>query len=172
MPLLQSIWTNFSHCKHGYFRNAVDHEALEDRDTALFIAESPVSSMKGRKEWMKSNRRKSPRLYTSCPQASRLPWWLSGKESTCQCKRCGFDPWVRKIPCRGKWQLIPAFLPGKSQGQRSLRRLWSTGLQNSWIWLSDWLNNNNNIKMNGDDYIPLYTCSYLGSKVTIPRLHN
>jgi len=30
-----------------------------------------------------------------------LPRWLSGKESTCQCrrlKRCGFDSWVRKIP--------------------------------------------------------------------------
>ena len=27
-----------------------------------------------------------------------LPWWFSGKESTCQCRRCGFDPWVRKIP--------------------------------------------------------------------------
>ena len=23
-----------------------------------------------------------------------LPRWLSGKESTCQCRRCGFDPWV------------------------------------------------------------------------------
>ena len=21
-----------------------------------------------------------------------LPWWLSGKKSTCQCRRCGFDP--------------------------------------------------------------------------------
>ena len=27
-----------------------------------------------------------------------LSRWLSGKESTCQCKRCGFDPWVGKIP--------------------------------------------------------------------------
>ena len=25
-----------------------------------------------------------------------LPWWLSGKESSC--RRCGFDPWVGKIP--------------------------------------------------------------------------
>ena len=25
-------------------------------------------------------------------------WWLSSKESTCQCRRCRFDPWVRKIP--------------------------------------------------------------------------
>ena len=27
-----------------------------------------------------------------------LPWWLSGRESTCQCRRHGFDPWSRKIP--------------------------------------------------------------------------
>ena len=27
-----------------------------------------------------------------------LPWWLSGKESTCQCRRHRFDPWVMKIP--------------------------------------------------------------------------
>ena len=29
-----------------------------------------------------------------------LPRWLSGKESACQCRRCGFDPWVGKIPWR------------------------------------------------------------------------
>ena len=27
-----------------------------------------------------------------------FPWWLSGKESTCQCRRHGFDSWSRKIP--------------------------------------------------------------------------
>ena len=27
-----------------------------------------------------------------------LPWWLSGEESTCQCRRHWFDPWSRKIP--------------------------------------------------------------------------
>ena len=31
-----------------------------------------------------------------------VPWWLSGKESTCQCRRLGFNPWVRKIPWRRK----------------------------------------------------------------------
>ena len=31
---------------------------------------------------------------------SGLPWG-SGKESTYLCSRCGFDPWVRKIPRRG-----------------------------------------------------------------------
>ena len=28
-------------------------------------------------------------------------------------KRPGFDPWVRKIPWRGKWQHTPELLPGK-----------------------------------------------------------
>ena len=27
----------------------------------------------------------------------RIPWWLSGKESTCQCRRQRFDPRSRKI---------------------------------------------------------------------------
>ena len=49
-----------------------------------------------------------------------LPWWLSGKESTCQCRRCGFGPWVGKIPWRKKWQPTPVFLPGQSHEQRSL----------------------------------------------------
>ena len=49
-----------------------------------------------------------------------LPRWLSGKETTCQCRRHRFDPWVGKIPCRKKWQPTPVFLPGKSHGQRSL----------------------------------------------------
>ena len=36
------------------------------------------------------------------------------------CKRPGFDPWVRKIPWRRKWQPAPVILSGKSHGQRSL----------------------------------------------------
>ena len=42
------------------------------------------------------------------------------KESTCQCRRHGFNPWVRKIPWRRKWQPAPELLPGKPHGQRSL----------------------------------------------------
>ena len=49
-----------------------------------------------------------------------LPWWLRGKESVSQCRRCGFDPWVGKIPWRRKWQPTPVFLPGEFHGQRSL----------------------------------------------------
>ena len=37
-----------------------------------------------------------------------------------QCGRPGFDPQVRKIPWRRKWESTPVLLPGKSHGQRSL----------------------------------------------------
>ena len=32
-----------------------------------------------------------------------LPWWLGGKESTCQCRRHGFNPWSRRIPQATEW---------------------------------------------------------------------
>ena len=50
-------------------------------------------------------------------KSHRLSWWLIGKESFCQCRRHGFDPWVRKIPWRRK--PTPVFLPGKYHGQRN-----------------------------------------------------
>ena len=57
----------------------------------------------------------------SCPLLLPLglPWWLSGKESAYQCRKCRFNPWVRKISWR-KWQPTPVFLSGKSHGQSSL----------------------------------------------------
>ena len=42
---------------------------------------------------------KSSKLLNCCWLFIGLSWWLSGKQSTCQCRRCGFDPWVR-IPWR------------------------------------------------------------------------
>ena len=59
----------------------------------------------------------------NCDRPSKavgFPPWLSGKESTCQCRRRGFDPWIGKMPWRRKWQPTPVFSPGKSHGQRSL----------------------------------------------------
>ena len=35
-----------------------------------------------------------------------LPRWFSGKDSTCQCRRHGFDAWVRKTPWRREWQYL------------------------------------------------------------------
>ena len=75
-----------------------------------------------------------PRVYTSEPQGYKalvgqifiFLWaevkWLSGKESTCKCRRWrrGFNPRVRKILWRSAWQPTPVFLPGESHGQGSL----------------------------------------------------
>ena len=36
------------------------------------------------------------------------------------CRRPGFSLWVGKIPWRREWQPTPVFLPGESQGQKSL----------------------------------------------------
>ena len=51
-----------------------------------------------------------------------LLWWLTGREPDCQCRVCKrhrFDPWVR-IPLEVEMATTPVFLPGESQGQRSL----------------------------------------------------
>ena len=53
-----------------------------------------------------------------------IPKWLSSQESACYCRRhrkCGFHPWVRKIPWRRKWQPTPIFLGflGDSDGKES-----------------------------------------------------
>ena len=48
----------------------------------------------------------------------------SGKEPTCQCRRRrrpGFDPWVRKVPWRRKWQPTPVFLPRGFYGRGAWR---------------------------------------------------
>ena len=65
------------------------------------------------------------------------PWWLSGKESACQCrrrKRHGFDPSVGKSPWRRKWQPTSLCLPRKSHGQRSLVGYspWSQTVGHDW----------------------------------------
>ena len=63
-------------------------------------------------------------VWIKLPRFQGLAGGASGKEPTCQCRRCkrgGFDPWVRKIPwLNRKWQPIPVFLLGESHGQRSL----------------------------------------------------
>ena len=44
-----------------------------------------------------------------------LPGFLVASDSA-NARRPGFDPWVRKISWRRKWQPTPVFLPGKSHG--------------------------------------------------------
>ena len=52
-----------------------------------------------------------------------FPGGISGKEPTCQCRRCKrhrIDCWVGKNPWRRVQKPTPVFLPGESHGQRSL----------------------------------------------------
>ena len=73
-----------------------------------------------------------------------LSWWLSDRESSCQCRRCSFDPRVGTIPWRREWQPTPVFLPGKSHGQRSLAGYSPWGRKES--DMTERLNNNNWLK--------------------------
>ena len=60
----------------------------------------------------------------SAAQRNKPPWRASlvpsGQESTSQCRRHGFHPWVGQIPWRREWLPTPVFLPGEFHGQRSL----------------------------------------------------
>ena len=60
-----------------------------------------------------------------------FPGGASGKEPTCQCrrcKRCGFNAWVGKIPPRRKWQPTLVSLPGRLQSMGSQR------VRHDWTW--------------------------------------
>ena len=47
------------------------------------------------------------------------PWWLSGKESACQCRRHRFDPWSRKMPhAVGQLSRAPQLLSLQSRAQK------------------------------------------------------
>ena len=62
-------------------------------------------------------------------------------ESACQCnrnKRRGFDPCVKKIPWRKKWQPVAIFLPGKCYRQRSLAGCNPLGRRVIHGWAQHW----------------------------------
>ena len=60
------------------------------------------------------NTQENKQLKNVCVWKHRRPRGYSGKESTCQCGRCRFNPWVGKIPRSRNWQPTSVFLPGES----------------------------------------------------------
>ena len=56
-----------------------------------------------------------------------LPRWVSGKESTCQCRRPGFNPWIEKNPWR--MATYSSILSWKIPWTKEPGRLQSMGLQ-------------------------------------------
>jgi len=70
-------------------------------------------------------------------QKMGFPVGSDGKESACNARRLGFNPWVGKIPWRREWLPTPVFLPGEYHGQRSLVGYSPRGVTKSRIQLSD-----------------------------------
>ena len=62
-----------------------------------------------------------------------FPRWLSGKDSACQCRKCGFHPWVGKFPGEGNGNPVssPIPLPGEPHEQRSLEGFRPSGRKES-----------------------------------------
>ena len=68
--------------------------------------------------------------HVTCRVTYRVSSHVAQTVSVClQYRNPGFDPWVRKIPWRRKWQPTPVFLPGKFHGWRSLVGYPSMGRQ-------------------------------------------
>ena len=61
--------------------------------------------------------------------------WLRG--NACQCRRLEFNPWVRKILWRRKWQPTPVFLLGESPWTGEPGGLQSMGFQKTGTRLRD-----------------------------------
>ena len=64
-----------------------------------------------------------------------FPLWLRRSSVCLQRGRPGFDPWVRKILWRRRWQPTPVFLPGKSHGRRSPVGYspWGCRVRHDWV---------------------------------------
>ena len=64
-------------------------------------------------------------------------WWTVHLQCRSY-RKCGFHPWVGKIPWIRKWQPTVVFLPGESHGQRSLAGYSPWGSKESetteWAW--------------------------------------
>ena len=95
-----------------------------------------------------------------------LPWWLSGKESSCRFRKHRFDPWSGNIPWRRKWHPTPVFLPRKSHGQRSPVGYSPCGCKESDMTYQ--LNSNNNTFSMTTIFMTIKTIAKLG--VTMENL--
>ena len=65
------------------------------------------------------------------PFTPGLLWGLRWYRICLQCRRSGFDPWVRTIPWRKEWLPTPELLPGEFHRQRSLAGYSPWGLKES-----------------------------------------
>ena len=110
---------------------------------------------------------------------SPLPTWFARWRIYMLCRRprrCRFDPWVRKMPWRRKWQSTPVFLPGKSHGQRSLAVYSPRGRKESDT--TEWLSTHVSINISGEErerilffFLIADCCELLNLKVQLLYFH-
>ena len=75
--------------------------------------------------------------WTELSNHTGLSWWLSGKESTCQCRRHGFDPWVSKIPLEKEMATCSNILAWENLMDRGAWRATVHEIAKSWTRLSN-----------------------------------
>ena len=66
-----------------------------------------------------------------------LPWWLSGKGSTSQCRRYKFNPWVGEDTLEKKMATRSSILAWEIPWTEEPSGLQSMGLQKNWTWLGN-----------------------------------
>ena len=130
--------------KYKRWKLFVYHTAVSTWRAGIYTALKPCLSLSSTQD---------RQCFLASWQRSSVVWglarWLSGKESTCQCKRCKrhrFDLWVGKIPWSRKWKPT-AVLHEKFHGQRSLVDYIVHGIaESSRTRLIDWAQNRNSSK--------------------------
>ena len=104
------------------------HGSIPGRRDNQFLELGKSCPHRVKREWRSSGRNLRFRM-ASCSEVRKrktnaiwyhlytgLPKWCSGKEFTCQWRRCRrrwFNPQVGRIPWSRKWHPIPVCLPGK-----------------------------------------------------------
>ena len=93
--------------KYNYWNNSVHIFDMLAVSTCIYLKVNTISNS----------------IYYTCYFKQGFQDGSVGKRICLQCttpRRCGFEPWVGKIPWRRAWQPNPVFFPGKSNGQKSL----------------------------------------------------
>ena len=111
---------------HSYYLAKQGKCCLSLSSLTLITSEKPCQSCKKRKRKKRKREEKGKAGSKAKTEQVRMLLWFrllqqgfpvgtSDKEPACQCrscKRCGFNPWVGKIPWRKAWQPTPILLPG------------------------------------------------------------
>ena len=109
------FFTNLSHqFSSVQFSRSVVSNSLQPHESQHATRDAPNFHSR-----ISGNRSRHLHVFRALHVRPGLSWCLSGKESACSAGDPG-SILVWKDPRRRKWQPLLLFLPGKSQGQRSL----------------------------------------------------